>query len=111
MRMCLAFALVGALGACGDDGPTPGARDHCAEGGAINDCDDTALTAYAACDKLVTCGLIVRDSNDNGFDYGACLDEIFRAGDDGTAGFIVACIAASSCDQLETGYCFELGDN
>ena len=114
MRMCpffVALALAAALGACGDDAPAPGARGDCAEGGAIHDCPDPELTPFAVCEKLVACGVIVRDSHDNGNDYQECVNEIGRAEDNGTADFIMACIAASSCDQLQTDYCFALGGN
>jgi hypothetical protein len=53
----------------------------------------------------------VRDSNGNGGDYGECVNTIFQRGDDGTAEFIMACIAASSCDELAAGYCFAFGEN
>jgi hypothetical protein len=107
----VALGLAGALGACGDDAPAFGTRGDCAEGGAINDCPDPELTPFAVCEKLVACGVIVRDSQDNGNDYQECVNEIYRAGDNGTADFIMACIAASSCDQLQTDYCFVLGGN
>jgi hypothetical protein len=107
----VALALAGALGACGDDAPAFGTRGDCAEGGAINDCPDPELTPFAVCEKLVACGVIVRDSHDNGGDYQECVNRILQHGDDGTADFIMECIAAASCDQLETGYCFQLGEN
>jgi hypothetical protein len=91
--------------------PTYGTRGDCAEGGAINECDDPALTPEAACDKMGACGVIARDSNDNGNDYAQCVDEIYSRGNDGTAGFITACIAATGCDELAAGYCFAFGDN
>jgi len=107
----LALLTALALGGCGDDAPAFGTRGDCASGGAINDCPDPALTPQAVCEKLVACGVIVRDSHDNGGDYAACVDEIYRRGDDGTANFIMACIAAESCDELQSDYCFRFGEN
>jgi hypothetical protein len=108
-RACV-FAVL-ALGACGDDAAAPGTRGNCAEGGAINaDCPDPELTPFSVCEKAIACGVIVRDSHDNGGDFEACVNRILQHGDDGTDQFIMACIAASSCDQLQSGYCFELGD-
>ena len=111
------FAVVVALAcgtSCGSMSPAPGTRGDCAEGGVLNAAECPPLgevTPYSVCDKAVTCGVIVRDSHDNGNDYESCINRILQHGDDGTADFIMECIAASSCDQLETGYCFELGEN
>lgn len=111
MARCLALAAVVALAGCGDDQPNYGTRGNCGAGGAINDCPDPEPTAESACEKLVACGVIARDSHGNGGDYASCVDEIYRRGDDGTAPFIIACIAATSCDELASGYCFRFGDN
>ncbi len=109
------FIFAAALGAaaCSSDTAAPGTRGDCAEGGAINadQCPPVELTPYSVCEKAVACGVIVRDSHDNGNDYQECVNRILQHGDDGTADFMMECIAASSCDQLQTGYCFELGDN
>lgn len=109
-----ALAAAVALAACSSDSAAPGTRGACAEGGVINadECPPIGdVTPYSVCDKEVACGVIVRDSHDNGNDYQDCVNRILQHGDDGTADFIMECIAASSCDQLETGYCFQLGEN
>ena len=113
MRKCSILAFVAALAfaACGDDMPSFGTRGDCGAGGAINDCPDPELMPYAVCEKMVACGVIVRDSHGNGGDYGSCVNTIFQRGDDGTQSFLMACIAASSCDELASGYCFAFGEN
>jgi hypothetical protein len=114
MSRCLAAAaaLVLLAGACGgDDERNYGTRGNCFAGGAINECDDPELTPEGVCEKMVACGAIARDSNNEGGDYDSCVSTIYQRGDDGTMDFIIACIAATSCDELRSDYCFELGEN
>jgi hypothetical protein len=108
MRACILLVALLAP-ACGDD--TLGTSGLCASGGTINECRDFADTPEGACEKLVRCGLIVRDAGESGgFDWGECVFEIQERYERGTADFAIDCILASSCDELATGYCFRLGD-
>jgi len=93
-------ALLVAACTAGDD-TASGARAACAEGGALNDCPDSARTAQAACWRLVDCGAIpISSSNTNVFDWGACVDRIEQSLDVAQT-LIVDCISATSCDALK----------
>lgn len=96
------FPSLLALCACsaGDDTAT-GAHARCAEGGAINACPDTVVTAQDACWRMVDCGAIAVNSGDmdNNFDWGQCVDRI-ESSIDVAQDLIVSCIGASSCDAL-----------
>lgn len=109
MRCCsLGLAAVAALAvACGDGEGTSG---PCAFGGALTDCPDAARTAEAACTRLVECGALeVEGEDDNDFDWGVCVDAIDRLTEDRFR-LVVDCIAAATCDELRVdGFCFELG--
>jgi hypothetical protein len=87
---------------CDDQKAVTGTRGRCAVGGAIGDCHDISSTVINACNKLVDCGAIPVDAADeNGFDWGQCVDRIESRVSD-IQSFVVACIAASSCDELRT---------
>lgn len=114
--------LVASLVACGaGDDVVGGARGYCAAGGELTDCPDTAPTAQAACWRLVECGAIpVEHDEDFRLDWGSCVDRI----QDQPAEYqrlVINCISASTCDQLRTdgapdepdnseNYCLQLGD-
>jgi hypothetical protein len=107
----------GALAACDDTGPVDGARGPCASGGSAADCAPVTDPA-SACERLVACGALPLDAED-GFDWGRCVDQLEALTDD-RAALVVACIGASTCDELRTNgspenpygsiYCLELGD-
>ncbi|MBA3397259.1 MAG: hypothetical protein H0T89_31825 [Deltaproteobacteria bacterium] len=90
------------LAACGaGDDTVDGARANCEFGGTINDCPDSARTTEAACWRLVDCGAIAvhNEADDNELDWGNCVDRLDSTTSDRRR-LIVACIAASTCDEL-----------
>jgi hypothetical protein len=115
-----AAALVVSVGAgagCDYEGPKPGVQGICSmAAGTPLGCDDAPIeTADQACSKLVACNVIpVDDPNPDGaFDYPDCIDAI-NSLEDFRFDFTLACIEASSCDELNsTGppLCFEHGDD
>jgi hypothetical protein len=113
MKGWTCFLLL-ALAACsaGDD-TADGTRGLCAEGGELNACDDTPHTAEDACWRLVDCGAMALHRNDdNGFDWDDCVDTI-ETMRDAAQQLTIACIGASTCDQLklERDRCFVFGGN
>jgi hypothetical protein len=103
-----------ALAACsaGDD-VADGTRGLCAEGGELNDCKDVPQTAWDACWRLVDCGAIeVYRTNENDFDLDDCVESIEDMLEVQER-LAIACIAASTCDQLKLqgGRCFLFEDN
>ncbi|MBP6632565.1 MAG: hypothetical protein KBG28_19020 [Kofleriaceae bacterium] len=96
-----------ALAGCGEDA---GTRAVCASGGVLNDCPDAELTALDACTRMVECGAIILDNPDGGGDWADCVDRIDRRLAEAEARFIIACISASSCDELGAGYCGAFGE-
>jgi hypothetical protein len=94
---------------CGDG---TGTSAECAFGGAITDCPDAARTPEAACWRLVDCGaLVVEGENEFDFDWGRCVDNIARQTEDRRR-IILSCIAAATCDELrvDRSFCFEFGE-
>ncbi len=107
-----------ALLACsaGDD-TADGTRGQCAEGGELNSCEGTPHTVYEACWRMVDCGAIhLQDNEDYEFDFDACVRRIQRMSD-AAQQLTIACIGASTCDQLKIGTdngndrCFLFGAN
>jgi hypothetical protein len=107
------------LAACGTgDDTADGTRALCAEGGAINDCDDAAHSAHAACWRMVDCGAIpVHHDEPFQLDWDRCVGEIEDMAPP-QARLVIGCIGAATCDQLkvqdqDTGQrpCFLLGEN
>jgi hypothetical protein len=101
MKSWLFLLLACAACTAGDD-TASGSRARCAEGGALNDCPDSARTPQAACWRLVDCGAISISSADpaNNFDWGDCVDRIENSISVAQT-LIINCIAASSCDALK----------
>lgn len=90
------------LVACDFDGAAPGVRGQCAT--AVGDpiCDNVPIESSSdACWKLVQCGSIpVASAEDrDDFDYARCLARFDSIGDH-RAEVSMACIEASTCDQL-----------
>jgi hypothetical protein len=113
MKGCIGLVLL-VLAACnaGDD-VADGTRGLCAEGGELNDCDDVPSTPREACWRMVDCGAIpVHHSEDFPDDWDNCVEQIERMLDPAQR-LTIACIAASTCDQLrlEDDRCFQFGDN
>ena len=114
MKGCTSLLLL-ALAACsaGDD-VADGTRDRCAEGGELNDCEDTPNTAMEACWRLVDCGAIPLHREEDPFadDWGNCVDEIEGMREQSQL-LTIACIGASTCDQLklDDDRCFIFGSN
>ncbi len=100
-RIASAIVVVFALGGCGTgDDTTEGTRGLCAQGGALTDCPDAERTAQAACWRLVDCGAIsVQSDNENRFTWGRCVDTLESQTADRHR-LVVSCIAASTCAEL-----------
>ena len=87
---------------CDDTKAVDGARTGCAIGGALNGCQVAPATVIDACNRLVDCGSIPVDNEDeNGFDWGRCVDQL-EARQIDQQRFTVGCIVASACDELRT---------
>jgi hypothetical protein len=101
-----------AVAACDDTDPKGGTRGICASGGAINDCPDPVVTPETVCWRMVECGAIPVESEMGGLDWASCVGVIEGSSDE-RATFIMACVAASACDELvsnsEYRPCFEFG--
>jgi hypothetical protein len=95
------LGVIGGLGGCGSgDDTTEGTRSECAEGGALTDCPDAERTAQGACWRLVDCGAIsIQSDNNNRFTWPRCVDGIESSTADRQR-LVINCIAASSCDEL-----------
>jgi hypothetical protein len=95
-RLSLTCAL---LAACSNNN---GARDQCAEGGALEQCTAEDLTPEGACWKLVDCGAIdLETKNNDNFDWGAkCYAALLGAPSDQQQ-LAIDCIAAATCDSLK----------
>lgn len=113
---CWTSLLFLALAACGaGDDTADGTRAFCAEGGALNGCEVSVKTPQDACWRMVDCGAIELN-RDQGFDWNNCVGSI-EGMRDPQQQLVMACIAASTCDQLkvtsERGQrpCFLLGAN
>jgi len=103
-----------ALAACnaGDD-VADGTRGLCAEGGELNDCKDAPQTPWDACWRMVDCGAIpVFQENEDADDFDDCVEDIERQLA-AQQQLTIACIAASTCDQLrlDDDRCFLFGNN
>jgi hypothetical protein len=104
---------------CDGDKAVDGARGACAEGGVIGGCVSAVVTSEDACDRLVACAAIPRDAEqDNGFDWGRCVDRL-QSLTPTQERFAISCVGASSCDDLKTEgspaqpgriFCLEFGD-
>ncbi|MBP9087626.1 MAG: hypothetical protein KBG15_16000 [Kofleriaceae bacterium] len=97
-----AVALTALTAGCDDTKAVDGARTGCAVGGALNGCQAPAATVIDACNRLVDCGSIPVDNEDeNGFDWGRCVDQLESRQVDQQR-FTISCIVASACDELRT---------
>jgi hypothetical protein len=101
----LALALLVAGCGAGDD-TVEGTHAQCAFGGVITDCPDAEHTSQGICWRLVDCGAIVLQSNDqNRFTWGDCVDNVDSLTEDRQR-VVIECIAASTCDELRVkNYC------
>jgi hypothetical protein len=117
--ICLASVLLVLIApAC--DATSPGARTNCAQGGELTDCPDTGHTAADVCWRLVDCGAIaLNGEEDYSFDWGRCMEFVEGMPDDQMR-LVSECVAASTCDQLRVNgsptnpdtdqmYCVALG--
>src|SRR5262245_27151130 len=100
MMLMMTMAVVG----CGaDDDTIEGTRAECAQGGALTDCPDADRTAEGACWRLVDCGAIpIQSDNDNRFTWGRCVDGLQGQPLDRQR-VVISCIAASTCSELRVG--------
>ncbi len=97
------------ISGCSFDGAAPGVRGQCATAIGEPLCEDTPIeTADDACWKLVGCGSIpvANEEEENYFDYSNCIDRIEGLSAHRQA-LSLACIEASTCDQLR----FDNGPN
>jgi len=112
MKGLIASVLLAALIACSaSDDVYLGSRANCEFGGTLTDCENAKRTIHAACFRLVDCGAIVLhdEGNENNLDWDVCVRRLENL-EDARTELIVACIASSTCDELRTGLCLELGD-
>jgi hypothetical protein len=103
MKWMSCVLLIAAAACTAGDDTTDGARGFCAAGGALNQCPASAQTPEAACSRLVACGAIPLNSDDNmtnAFDWARCMNRMGRA-DPTQTRLMVSCILASACDQLK----------
>jgi hypothetical protein len=100
VRLRLLLLIAGAAAGCDGNGSHDGARGRCVSGGQIlGECDEVA-TPEDACWKLVECGVVPVDSaDDNGLDWGRCVERIERM-DAPSQDVALACVGAASCDAL-----------
>ena len=101
-------AVLGAatlVAACGDEGSIQGVRQPCASAsGTLLGCDDTTIeTPEDACWRLVECGVIpLEHDEDNIFDWANCVYQIERLSEP-RYDFALQCVETSSCDDLKVG--------
>ena len=97
-----AVALATLIPGCDDTKAVDGTRTGCAVGGALNGCQAAPATVIDACNRLVDCGSIPVDNEDeNGFDWGRCVDQLESRQADQQR-FSISCVVASACDELRT---------
>lgn len=113
MRRLLASGwLACALLACDSgDGEVEGAHGDCTFGGTLTDCPDVELTSEGACWRLVDCGAIPLEVEEEGrFDWGRCVDELDQL-IESRQRLVIECIAASTCDELRVSeHCGRFGN-
>lgn len=112
MKGLFASALLAASIACSaTDGVYLGSRGNCEFGGTLTDCENARRTVHDACFRLVDCGAIpLRYEDDNNqLDWDECVRRLEGA-EEAVTDAVVSCIATSTCDELRTRLCFELGD-
>jgi hypothetical protein len=112
MKGLLTSVLLVTLIACGVSGDLKlGSRAECEYGGTLTDCENADRTVLDACWRLVDCGAIIvhHETNDGAFDWDNCVNELETTTEDRRR-VVVGCIASSTCDELRTGLCLELGD-
>ncbi len=107
-RMLVALVALPLLGGCDYEGAAPGVRGQCAAASGEPLCVSSVETPEDACWKLVECGSIpvANEEEQNFFDYANCLNRFDAIGEHRSA-LSMACIEASTCDQLR----FENGPN
>ena len=106
------LALVWFIACSASDDRYLGSRAECEFGGTLTDCENADHGVRDACWRLVDCGAIIvhHDTNENAFDWDNCVNAIEDFGEDRRR-VVIACIAASTCDELRTGLCFAYGDD
>ena len=113
MKGLLASLALVAMIACGasDDELYLGSRGNCEFGGTLTDCENAERTVQAACWRMVDCGAIItHHETDNNFpDWDNCVNDLETTTEDRRR-LVIACIASSTCDELRTRLCFDVGD-
>lgn len=112
MKGLFASVLLVALIACSaSDDAYLGSRGNCEFGGTLTDCENADRTVHDACWRLVDCGAIIvhHETNENFPDWDNCVRALEATTEDRRR-VVTACIASSTCDELRTRLCFELGD-
>lgn len=100
--VALVLLQVPLLGACDFEAASPGVRGRCATAIGEPLCEDEAIeTSADACWKLVQCGSIpvANLEDENFFDYANCITRFDEIGAHRSE-VSMACIEASTCDQL-----------
>jgi len=89
------------LFSCSYDGTSPGVRGRCATATGDPVCEDEILSGEDACWKLVHCASIpvAGQEEDSVFDFPACT-RFFGRLSDHRYDLSLACVGASTCDQL-----------
>jgi hypothetical protein len=89
-----------AVPACDSEGSADGARGPCASpAGELVGCEPGSIeTPEDACFRLVDCAAIPIEAEEN-LDWGDCVDILENFSAD-RYDFAIACIEASSCDEL-----------
>lgn len=112
MKALVASALLAASIACSATGDRYlGSRANCEFGGTLTDCENARRTIHDACFRLVDCGAIPLryEEDNNNLDWDECVRRL-EGTEDAIADLVVSCIATSTCDELRTHGCLDLGD-
>ena len=106
--LAILAALLCIAGACGIDPPRSAARGPCTSDTDTGpDCEPVALaSAEDACWRLVQCGALPVANPESDptccFDWGACVNHVDSLPDEQFE-MSLACIEASTCDDLKPG--------
>ena len=99
------------IGCSASDDVYLGSRASCEFGGTLTDCENAERTVKDACWRLVDCGVIPThyENDPNRLDWDNCVEQLETTQEDRRT-VIIACVASTTCDELRTGLCLELGD-
>ena len=112
MKGLFASVLLASVIACGaSDDVLLGSRGNCEFGGTLTDCENASRGVQDACWRMVDCGAIVlhHETNPNVPDWDNCVNDLESTTEDRRR-VVISFIAASTCDELRTRLCFDVGD-